>query len=455
MPDQAAMMPRLAPSHDGASTARAAPDPQHGPVAPPSADGAGRLVPQRLDLAAGDGPFAVSRAVGATVFDAAGTPYLDLCMGHGALLLGHGAAAVKDAVRRQLDDGWLYGFAHAGAARLAELIAAAGPANERVALCTSESDATLVALRAARATTGRDGVVLFAGSHHGLHDAALVTALPMQAPSANDAVVQRKVHIGAGVPVTVDATVDILPYGGEQVFDWIRRRRDRLAAVMVEGVPSGRPTLTHGPWLRTLQSVCRDSGVVMILDETLSGFRLGFGGAQEAFGLHPDLVTYGHALGGGLPLGAVAGRASVMSAFDGPEPHARIFAGDTHAGNPLSVAAATAVLEVLSASREFVYPQLAAAAAALTGAFTTAAAAHGLAAGAEAAGSLFRLHFGPPADAKTQALERAFYAALFERKVIVHAAKRCFLSTAHTVADIAALATAFSDSLAAAVTASG
>jgi glutamate-1-semialdehyde aminotransferase len=421
--------------------------------APP---GGRTLLPRAVDLAADAGSLSVARGLGARLYGDAERSYLDLCMGHGALLLGHGAASVKDALARQLEAGWLFGFAHDTAERLAALIHKAGPANERVMLCNSESDATLLAMRAARAHTGRDLVAVFGGASHGLHDAALVTAhmgtSAAPRPAANDQGPSAKARAGAGVAAGAAESVVVLPYGTDAALAIIHAHRDRLAGVMVEAVPTARPSLAHGPWLKRLAAACREDAVPLILDETYTGFRVRYGGAQEFFDITPDLVTYGGALGGGLPIGAVAGRAGIMSVFGGGKPEQRIFCGTTHAGNPLSAAAAEAVLSVLSTHRDTVYPQLHKAASNLGTTFNRTAETMGVAARIDAAGSMFRVFFGcevgdepgprRPAE-EARHMERVFYRELLNRGVVVHAAKRCFLSTAHTLADIGEISAAF------------
>lgn len=414
--------------------------------------GADSLLPYCADLAAGHERFIVARAHGSRLFDAEGRSYIDLCMGFGSMLLGHGATAIKDALVRQIDNGWMYGISHRLQDELASLIHSAGPANVRVSLCNSESDASLLALRAARAFTSRDRIAVFTHSHHGLHDFALITettrAAPGAMPSANDASVRRRVHIGAGIPAGVDDFVIVLPFGERAAIEWVRSYAGQLAAVIVEPVSARAPSLVHGEWLRLMQKTCRENEICFILDETFTGFRLRYGGAQELFGLEPDLVTYGNALGGGLSIGAIAGRADIMAAFGPAEREKRIFSGTTHAGNPLSVAAAVATLNVLFAHRDEVYPQLNDAAASLVRSFNAEAENLGAQVRLEAAGSMFRINFPVSGKSDSQpAWERDFYRRLFERHVIVHASGRCFLSTAHTVADIAEVSKALSDSL--------
>lgn len=288
-------------------------------------------MPRALDAAGSDHALMVHQSIGARVLDSAGRSYIDLCMGHGSLMLGHGAAPTKDALHRQLDLGWMHGFSHCVGERVAELIHEAAPGNERVMLCGSESDAAALAIRAARSYRGRDGIVVFSGATHGLHDFALVTAAPIQ---ANDFGNRRNVHIGAGIPAHVDNDVTVLPYASDNDLDIISQRCDTLAAVIVEPIPSQRPSPKHGAWLKRLQALCYRCGVLLILDETFSGFRMGYGGAQVYFDLKPDLVVYGNALGGGLPIGAVAGKAQIMSVFGGGSFEQRIFCGTTPAGPP-------------------------------------------------------------------------------------------------------------------------
>ncbi len=415
------------------------------------------LVQPTLARATSNAGLAVTRGLGSRLFDSAGHSYIDLCMGHGALLLGHGATVVKEALHQQLENGWLFGASHPAIDRLTTLIQDAGLANESVALCDSASDATLLAMRAARAFTGREKIAVFSGATHGLHDAALITAhFEQAAASANDATLQHKAHIGAGIPASIDDTITVLPFAREHALHLIAQHRDHLAAVIVEPLLLAHPASALAPWLRQLEATCRTNNVLLILDETYSGFRLGYGGAQRFFGLKPDLVTYGNALGGGVPIGAVAGRKDVMSVFGGGTPQQRIFCGSTTAGNPFSAAAAEATLGVLSLHRDTIYPQLNAATTQIAADFKTAARAFGIAAHLATAGSMFRISLSRDSDGDSRTQhsieakresERVFYARVFEKRVFIHASKCCFLSTAHTIADIAEISAALTEGL--------
>ncbi len=379
----------------------------------------------------------VRRATGARVIDVDGNSYLDLCMGYGAQLLGHDHPAVAQALTEQIAAGWQPGLPDENHIELARLIQAAGPANQRVSFCASGSDAVLLAMRAARAVTGKDVVGVFAGSFHGLHDYGLVSGEPDQAQGFG---LTRKVHLGAGIPRAIDQAVSVLPYGHPAAFDLIRRQRAELAAVVVEAVRANDPHLDAGSWLQELQGVCRHAGVLLILDETTTGFRLAYGGAQEVFGLAPDLVTYGKAVGGGLPLGVVAGRADVMRVFAGEAGTPAIFAASGFAGNALSMAASVATLEFAATNRHRLYPYLDARARQLAEGFAVTAADLGLSAAVRRAGSLIRITLGQNYERETptdlRRHEDRFAALALQQGLLLQAGLRGCLAYAHTPEDV-------------------
>ena len=289
-------------------------------------------------------------AQGSRVTDIDDNTYIDLCMGFGANLLGHSPQIVERAIIEQLWNGWHFGLRGEGQLAFANLIQRAGPNNERVLLCASGTEATALAIRAARAFTGKESIGVFDGSYHGTHDYALIVAAPGRP--------QAKAHIGAGIPDAIDAVVEPMPYGSTQAFEHIRTHRHHLAAVIVEPVQSSCPISHDGDWLRELEQVCHDSGVLVILDEVMTGFRLSYGGGQDIFGLSPDLVTYGKALSGGLPVGALAGRTDIMRTFTPDQRGFAVFSGSAFAGNPLTVAAGCATLSYLQNHRGSLYSEL-------------------------------------------------------------------------------------------------
>jgi glutamate-1-semialdehyde aminotransferase len=360
----------------------------------------------------------VKTSAGARITDVDGTSFIDVGLGDGALVLGHAHPSVQQAIVAQSMRGWHFDLPADGQLELARLIQAAGAANERVALCNSSDDAVAYAIGAARAFTGKCLIATFTGLHGN------------SIPDADD--------------TTAGALSTVLPYGHPAALDQIRRRHHELAAVIVEPVRSGDPNLDRATWLHGLIATCREAGVVAILDERQTGFRLAYGGAQELLGLLPDLVIYGKAVGGGLPLGAVAGRADVMgSTRETSRPLS---------ANPLSVTAGTAALGHLHTHRATLYPALNEAGRTLAEHFNAFAQTHHMPVVMRCAGSIFRIVFAntvktPEWAATFRAAEAAFNVLVLNRGVLMLTSQRGFLSTAHSGADLDDVLRAFTESL--------
>lgn len=417
-------------------------------VLPPTEDFAGNPSFQ-LFLRGGDG---------ARVADLDGNFFIDLSMGLGAQILGHGVQAIQDAVLAQVARGWHGGLASDGQIALARHIQTASPANERVVFCASGAEATVTAMRAARAFTGRDGIGVFAGSSHSTHSAGVAAEEPRRsapastragpAPADGGSLFgrpwMRGAHRPSGTPDTASDKPAPLIYGDTSAFDQIRRRRHDLAAVIVEPVRAADPSLDHADWLRALAGLCREAGVLLIFDEQHTGFRLAFGGAQERFSLRADLVAYGENIGGGLPLGAVAGKADVIGYLMRRENSARAehpTGGNIPGGNILGIAAGAATLEHLSARRATLYPALEEKSRLLTENINTFAVTNGIPVRLRAGGSMFRMCF------KHAAAETAFYTIALNKGVLMHASRLGFLSAAHTPDDITHISRIFQDAL--------
>lgn len=396
--------------------------------------------------------------LGAGVTDLDGNCFLDLSMGFGTQLLGHGVPSVQDAVVAQAARGWHFGVVNEKQLELARYIQAASAANERVVFCNSGSDATAYAMRAARAFTGRDLIAVFGGSSHGTHDYGLAgEEAHHQMPEPEDGALfgrpwNRRPQRNAGVPQSVmDASVG-LSYGHTSAFDQLRRRRRELAAVIVEPVRALDPGFEHGKWLGELANVCGEAGILLIFDERLTGFRLAYGGAQEHFGVMADLVAYGENIGGGLPLGAVAGRADALGSLAGRESQVRTLTERETNGSILSIAAGAATLDHLSTRRSALYPALSEKGRLLAETFNTFAEENEMPARLRIAGSIFRIQFKHPAHAASArtgypAAEAAFYALALSQGVLVHASRLAFLSAAHTASDIMQVASVFKAAL--------
>lgn len=277
----------------------------------------------------------VARAAGARKWDLDGHEYVDFAMGHGALLLGHAHTAVVDAVARQVRLGTHPGANHLLEVEWAERVQRLVPGADLVRFTNSGTEATLLALRIARAVTGRRRVVKFHGHFHGWHDAALLGHAPPYDV------------VPLGVPPDVATHTVALPADLGHLEDLLQGDHD-VAAVIVEpsGPSWGTVPLPPG-FLRDLRELTRHRGVCLILDEVITGFRWAPGGAQERYGVRADLVTLAKILAGGLPGGAVAGRGDLLACLGEVEPGRRLYHPGTFNANPLSAAAGIACLDLV------------------------------------------------------------------------------------------------------------
>jgi glutamate-1-semialdehyde aminotransferase len=368
----------------------------------------------------------VQSSSGAHVTDIDGTRLLDLCMGFGAQMLGHAHPTVRNAIVERASRGWQRGLPSMDQTELAMLIQSAGPANDRVALCDSSNSAASLAMRVARAATGKTLVGLLSGSVHNAQ-----TSSP------------ANTQIGGGLSQADDRGTTILPYGHTAIFDLIRRRRNDLAAIIVEPARGCEAGAAHTEWLHQLSATCRDSGVILILDEVLTGFRVAYGGTQEMFGLVPDLVIYGNVIGGGLSLGAIAGRTDILEILSQSTTNKSTHPGDASASNPLSVSAGTATLRHLWENRATVYPALNKTSDKWAKDFNALTAAERLPVEIKNIGSMYRFVFhknqisGRKENTNTQLTPgAAFNVLMLSRGVLTHASHRGFISLAHTKQDL-------------------
>jgi glutamate-1-semialdehyde 2,1-aminomutase len=353
--------------------------------------------PVRAFRAVGGEPYFVARAAGAYVWDVEGRRYVDYVQSWGASILGHAHPRVVEAVQRAAADGTSYGAPTEREVLLAEAIRARVPSCERVRLVSSGTEATMTAIRVARGFTGRDRVVKFAGCYHGHADALLA--------AAGSGVATLGLPGSDGVPRSAVADTIVWPYNVVPELD------DTVACVIVEPVAANMGLVPPAPgFLEGLRAACDAAGALLIFDEVITGFRLGPGGAQEAFGVRPDLTTFGKVIGGGLPLAAVGGRADVMAQL---APEGPVYQAGTLAGNPLATAAGLAVLELLD---DAAYLQLAGRAEELSQWLTDVAADAGVPATFPTVGPLLGIFFAerPPRDyAEVAATDTAAYARFF------------------------------------------
>ncbi|THA24433.1 aminotransferase class III-fold pyridoxal phosphate-dependent enzyme [Streptomyces sp. RKND-216] len=404
-----------------------------------------RHAPQpHLNLREARYPLVVTRSEGSRVWDADGNAYLDLTMGFGVNFFGHREPFIEQALTDQLARGMHLGPHNDLAAETAELVCEL-TSQERTVFCNTGSEAVMVAVRLARAVTGRSRVALFAGAYHGSADPILA----VQNPDGSSA---HAVPLAPGIPEEVAANALVLPYDDPASLQALRDHAGELAAVLVEPVQSRRPDIQPGEFLRELRELTRQADVPLIFDEVITGFRMHPGGAQALFGVRADLAVYGKVMGGGMPIGAVAGRAKYLDPIDGgawtfgDAPYrqsVRTFFSGTFCKHPLALAAGRAVLRELKrrgpALQESVSGKVAALASAVNGLFEAADVPVRL----TAFGSLFRFRFLRE-TALSETVE-VFHTALAEKGIYVWEGRNCFLSTAHTDEDVATLVAALAE----------
>ena len=389
--------------------------------------------PVRAARAVGGEPRFIVSGEGCRVTDADGRAYIDWAMSYGPLILGHAHARVVAAVERAARRGTSFGAPTEAEVALGETVRARMPSLERVRFVSSGTEATMSALRLARAFTGRGGVVKFAGGYHGHADPFLA--------EAGSGALSGGIPGSAGVPAETAAHTIVVAYNDLEAVARALAQTP-VAAVFVEPVAGNMGVVAPLPgFLEGLRRVTREHGTLLVFDEVITGFRVARGGAQALYGVVPDLTTLGKIVGGGLPVGAFGGRHDIMAllAPDGP-----VYQAGTLSGNPLAMAAGLATLEELDAPG--VYDALETKAAALADGLRTAAARHGVELFVSRVGSMLTPFFRPGAvvnldDAKAQdgtAFARFFHAMADEGVLLPPSPYECmFVSTAH---DDAALA---------------
>jgi glutamate-1-semialdehyde 2,1-aminomutase len=297
--------------------------------------------PVRAFRAVGGSPVFFERASGPYLWDADGTRYIDYVGSWGPMLAGHGHPAVVEAVQEAASRALSFGAPTEAEVELAELLCRLLPSLELVRVVSSGTEATMTALRLARGFTGRSLVVKFEGCYHGHADALLVKAgsgaLTFGNPSS------------AGVPAETAAGTIVLDYNDvAQVRNLFKEKGKAIAGVIVEPVAGNMNLVLPAPgFLETLREECTRHGAVLIFDEVMTGFRVALGGAQQRYGIRPDLTTLGKVIGGGLPLAAVGGRREIMEKL---APLGPVYQAGTLSGNPIAVAAGLATLKIVSAT---------------------------------------------------------------------------------------------------------
>ncbi|PIE65291.1 MAG: glutamate-1-semialdehyde-2,1-aminomutase [Desulfobacterales bacterium] len=294
--------------------------------------------PVRACRSVGCDPLFIERAEGASVFDADGNAYVDYVCSWGPMIMGHSHPDIVSAVEKRVSNGMSFGAPTSVEITLADMIVEAVPSIEKVRFVNSGTEATMSAIRLARGYTGRPLVVKFDGCYHGHADSFLV--------KAGSGVVTLGIPGSPGVPEDIVRNTVSIPYNNVAVLEkTIEERGDEIACVIIEPVAGNMGCVLPAPgFLARLRQLTREAGILLIFDEVITGFRLSYGGAQELFGINPDLTTLGKIIGGGLPVGAYGGRTEIMDhiAPDGP-----VYQAGTLSGNPLAMTAGVAALRVL------------------------------------------------------------------------------------------------------------
>ena len=390
--------------------------------------------PVRAFRAVGGQPFFVNKAKGAHVWDVDGNEYVDYVGTWGPAILGHAHPRIIKAVQTAAEHGTSFGIPNPGEVTMARLICSWVPSVQKVRLCNSGTEATMSAIRLARGFTQRDKIIKFDGCYHGHADSLLVKAGSGALTFGNPD--------SAGVPAAFTQHTIVTPYNDpEAVVAAFAANRDQIAGIIVEPVPGNAGLYLPRPgYLGFLREITRANGALLIFDEVMTGFRLAKGGAQERFGITPDLSCFGKVIGGGLPVGAFGGRAEIMDCL---APVGPVYQAGTLSGNPLAMAAGIAALEELEASDA--YAKLEQLGATLEAGMKDAARAAGVPVQFNRCGSMFCGYFTSlPVHNLADAMKsdrtrfaKYFHGMLAEGFYLAPSQFEAgFLSTAHSPADI-------------------
>ena len=389
--------------------------------------------PVRAFKAVGATPHFITRAKGARIYDAYGNAFIDYVMSWGPMILGHAQAPVIKAIARAAARGTSFGAPTALEVTLAQMIVEAVPSMERVRLVNSGTEAMMTAIRLARAYTGRTAILKFEGCYHGHADSLLV--------KAGSGVATLGMPDSPGVPADLAQHTLTSPYndiaGVERIFEMYS---GKLACVIVEPVAGNMGVIPpHGSFLERLRDLTRHYGIVLIFDEVITGFRVGYGGAQLRYGVTPDLTCLGKIIGGGLPVGAYGGSHQIMKLIS---PEGPVYQAGTLSGNPLAMTAGIWCLDRLTPR---LYRSLAALGTRLAGGLADAARGAGVPLQVNAFGSLLTPFFKEGAvrdypsaiGANTDRYAR-FFRGMISRGVYPPPSQfeAWFLSAAHTATDV-------------------
>ncbi|AGK60582.1 glutamate-1-semialdehyde 2,1-aminomutase [Archaeoglobus sulfaticallidus PM70-1] len=290
-------------------------------------------------------PFYTKYAKGSRIVDVDGNEYIDCCMAYGPLILGHAHPVVREAIERQLEKGWLYGTPVELEIEYGKLIKKLYPSIEMLRFVNSGSEATMSAIRLARGFTGKKKIVKVEGSFHGAHDAVLV--------KAGSGATTHGVPNSAGVPEEFVANTLQVPYNDAEALADLLEKNEDVACLILEPIMGNSSLiLPEEDYLKEVRKITAENDVLLIFDEIITGFRVSIGGAQELYGIKPDITTLGKIAGGGLPCGIFGGRKEIMESIS---PVGPVYQAGTFSGNPLTLTAGYATVRFLMENEVYNY----------------------------------------------------------------------------------------------------
>ncbi|MBI1884342.1 MAG: glutamate-1-semialdehyde 2,1-aminomutase [Chlamydiae bacterium] len=390
--------------------------------------------PVRAFKSVGLDPLIVSKAKGSKIYDVRGKAYLDLVMSWGPLILGHAHPEILKAVKEALEEGSSFGALSHREILLAEAICNALPSLEKIRFVSSGTEAAMTAIRLARAFTGRDKMIKFEGCYHGHSDFLLA--------KAGSGLATYSLAGSAGIPKEVLKSTLVLPFNDWVALEKTMNRFGReIACILVEPIPANMGLVfPEKDMLKTLRKMCTQKGILLIFDEVITGFRVGYGGAQELYHVQPDLTILGKIIGGGFPVGAVGGRKEIM---DQLAPLGPVYQAGTLSGNPVAMAAGLKTLEILK--RKGAYEKLEKLGATLAGGLEEILKKKKISFQLHRIGSMMTLFFNDrPIENYQDVLQcntekfNQFFREMFRKRIFLppSAFETWFLSLSHSAQDI-------------------
>ena len=393
-------------------------------------------------------PLFIKRGKGSHIFDVDDNVFIDYCMAFGPLILGHAPPEVIEAIKGQLVKGSMYGTPTPLENELVKLVIEGVPSIEMVRLVNTGTEATMSAIRLARGYTGRDKILKFEGCYHGSHDAVLV--------KAGSGALTFGTPTSFGIPNSLAENTLVLPYNDLEALDKLfTKERENIAAVILEPVVGNMGVVLPKPgYLDSIRKITEEYGVLLIFDEVISGFRLGFGGAQGYFNIDPDLITLGKILGHGFPIAAYGGKKEIMEMvtptgkiYSATIPAAKagkVYQAGTFSGNPISVIAGIITLKMLK-NNPWIYQDLERKTKEITKGYRDLAEDYGVRICLNSIGSMWQVFFADheivdQETAKKSDLKKwdKYFHKMLEQGVYLPPGnfETCFLSTAHTKEDV-------------------